>query len=83
LVVSVGVKVAVISDDPTPTTVAVSALRVTTDVFADVYVKVPGVLGEGVVTVKESPYAFEIPDQVKVGACLAILIEVEIELSTR
>jgi hypothetical protein len=70
-------------DVPTPTTVAVSELRVTTDVFADVYVKVPGVLGDGALIVNESPYTFEMSGHVKVGTCLAIIIEVELELVAR
>jgi hypothetical protein len=55
LVVSVGVKVAVISELPLPTTVAVSPESVTTDVEPDEYVQVPGVLGVGAVRANLSP----------------------------
>jgi hypothetical protein len=55
LVVSLGVKVAVIIELPLPTTVAVPELIPTTDVVAEEYVKVPGVLGVGAVSVKLSP----------------------------
>lgn len=55
LVVSLGVKVAVIIELPLPTTVAELELIVTTEVVAEEYVKVPGVLGVGAVIEKVSP----------------------------
>jgi hypothetical protein len=50
-----GVKVAVIIELPLPTTVAELELIVTTEVVAEEYVKVPGVLGVGAVIEKVSP----------------------------
>jgi hypothetical protein len=52
---SLGVKVAVMRDVPLPTTVAVFPFIVTTDVLPELYVNVPGVLGDGDVMVNVSP----------------------------
>jgi hypothetical protein len=67
----VGVKVAVMTELPAPTTVRVEPETLMTDVAADEYVKLPGIepITEGAVTVKaESPKFFETPLQaLKVG----------------
>ena len=58
MVVSVGVKVAVITELPTPTTVSVVPETLMTDVVADEYENEPGIdpVTEGAVTVNaESP----------------------------
>jgi hypothetical protein len=55
LVVSFGVKVAVITEVPLLAIVAVPELIVTTEVVAEEYAKVPGVLGVGAVREKVSP----------------------------
>jgi hypothetical protein len=58
LVKSVGVKVAVIIEEPAPTTVSVVPETLMTDVVPEVYVKFPGTepVTVGAVTVKaESP----------------------------
>jgi hypothetical protein len=48
----VGVNVAVITEFPAPTTVAELPLTEITEVVAEEYVNVPGVLGVGSVSVK-------------------------------
>jgi hypothetical protein len=60
LVESVGVKVAVMTEEPTPTTVRVEPETLITDVVADEYVKVPGTepVTDGAVTVKAASPKF-------------------------
>ena len=74
MVVLVGVKVAVITEVPTPATVRVEPETLMTDVVADEYMKVPGTepVTVGAVTVKaESPKFFETLLQLeKVGVAL-------------
>ena len=77
MVVSVGVKVAVMTEVPASTTVSVVPETLMTDVVADEYVNEPGIdpVTVGAVTVKaESPKFFEIPPHAeKVGVGLPII----------
>ena len=77
MVVSVGVKVAVMTEVPAPTTVSVVPETLMTDVVADEYENEPGIdpVTVGAVTVKaESPKFFETLLQVeKVGVALLIV----------
>ena len=77
MVESSGVKVAVITELPTPTTVRVEPETVMTDVVADEYVNEPGIepVTVGAVTVKaESPKFFETSLHAeKVGVGLPII----------
>ena len=71
---SFGVKVAVITEEPAPTTVRVEPETLITDVVAEEYENEPGTdpVTEGAVTVNaESPKFFETPLQVEnVGVAL-------------
>jgi hypothetical protein len=72
--VSVGVNVAVITELPAPTTVAELPLTEMTEVVAEEYVNVPGVLDVGSVSGNvASPYAFvTAPHDPKVGVAFPI-----------
>jgi hypothetical protein len=76
--VSFGVNVAVITEKPAPTTLAVLPLKETTDVVADEYVNVPGrepVTVGGVTVNGEFPKFFETSLQVEnVGVPLPTVI---------
>jgi hypothetical protein len=77
LVVSVGVKVAVITEEPAPATVRVEPETLMTDVVADEYENEPGTdpVTEGALTVKaESPKFLETLLQAEnVGVALPIV----------